>query len=549
MIQPFTEEPIQSRNSFQMKEKREKDSPLRDYPMFEEDTENDSGIQDSIPSPGGRTSKNTARSKISPANREQEVPVYEFKIKYILGALLIALFLLAIFSYDPADTSIIDGGTEGHLANWGGLIGANLSKFFFYVFGLATYPIALLLTLSAVRTFIPVPMKRKGYFLSLLAVITGTTLLMAISPQDFVVRTASLGIGHMDAPFLALSGGVFGAYFAAPETDLFAAGILRMYIGTVGTVVTASVLLVSGLVFIFLADWKDILLRFLSGNSISVKMPSFRRKNEEEEEDDEEEISPLITTGKGRKNPVKKSASAEMQKEEELDNEEIYEDENEEEYKENELREQEEEELDNEETNDELPLRKVMVAAEDDCEEENEEVKTLPAAAASPVNDTQDAYAADIREKAQAPDMKKQTPPIACNGNFELPPVPMLTPPPADAKTEDAAHLNKAKATLQATLDSFDIAGQVSGTVVGPRITRFEITLEPGVKVDKVTGIQNNIAMDMCATSVRVLAPIPGKNAVGVEVPNKISNMVFIRELFESPACASQIFTLSLSLQ
>ena len=64
--------------------------------MFEEDTENDSGIQDSIPSPGGRTSKNTARSKISPANREQEVPVYEFKIKYILGALLIALFLLGL---------------------------------------------------------------------------------------------------------------------------------------------------------------------------------------------------------------------------------------------------------------------------------------------------------------------------------------------------------------------------------------------------------------------------------------------------------------------
>ena len=509
-----------------MKENREKDSPLRDYPMFE-DEDNDSGIQDVIPSPGGRSSKNPARGKNAPANREQEVPVYEFKIKYILGALLIALFLLAIFSYDPVDTSIIDGGTEGHLANWGGLTGANLSKFFFYVFGLATYPIALLLTLSAIRSFIPVPMKRKGYFLSIIAVIIGTTLLMAISPQDFVMRTAALGIGHSDAPFLALSGGVFGAYFAAPETDLFAAGLLRMYIGTVGTIVTASVLLVSGLVFIFLADWKDILLRLLSGNSLSVKVPSFRRKNNMEEEEDEEEISPLITAGRGRKNPVTKSAPSEMPPEDE--------EENEEEENENKLR-QQEDELEGA-TEEAPPLRKVKVAAEDDLEEEEEtrEIKDLSSAERTG-NDPQDAYAADIRDKARGPDTKKQTAPVTYNGNFELPPVPMLTPPPADAKTEDAAHLNKAKATLQATLDSFDIAGQVSGTVVGPRITRFEITLEPGIKVDKVTGIQNNIAMDMCATSVRVLAPIPGKNAVGVEVPNKISNMVFIRELFESSA-------------
>ena len=516
-----------------MNEDKEKNSPLRDYPMFEEDDlqENpaENPPEDIIPPGrskiGKKYSPSTGR-KISPA--EEELPVYVFKIQYILSAILILLFLLAIFSYSPADTSIIDGGTTAPLSNFCGLLGAHLSKFFFYVFGLATYPIVLLLTLCAIRSFIPVPMKRKGYFFSLAAAIAGITLLMAISPQDFALRTDSLGIGRMDEPLLALSGGALGAFFAAPETKLYPAGFLRMYIGTVGTSVAALALLVSGLVFIFLADWKDILKKLLASH-FSLSLPLWKRKsalNVASSDEEEEEISPLITPATRRKRTLETSLP---EKENFSDAEETMEEDprfaayHEEMDK---LLEEEEEEEDN--------LQKVTVEQEELSGEALHQIRQLPGETENK-NISTDAYAVNQQDTAlgAASPLKEE---VVYNGNFELPPVPMLTQPPADAKTEDAAHLNKAKATLQATLDSFDIAGSVSGTIVGPRITRFEITLEPGVKVDKVTGIQNNIAMDMCATSVRVLAPIPGKNAVGIEVPNKISNMVFIRELFESAA-------------
>ena len=73
---------------------------------------------------------------------------------------------------------------------------------------------------------------------------------------------------------------------------------------------------------------------------------------------------------------------------------------------------------------------------------------------------------------------------------------------------------------LVATLASFNIPAQVIGTVSGPRVTRFELQLEPGIKVGKVAGLKDDLKYALAATEVRVLAPIPGKTAVGVEVPN-----------------------------
>ena len=89
---------------------------------------------------------------------------------------------------------------------------------------------------------------------------------------------------------------------------------------------------------------------------------------------------------------------------------------------------------------------------------------------------------------------------------------------------------------MQQTLESFEIPGEVSGYTSGPRVTRFEITLAPGVNVKKVEQIADNIAMNLAATSVRVLAPIPGRPVVGVEVSNTKSEAVFMRTVMESDA-------------
>jgi len=119
------------------------------------------------------------------------------------------------------------------------------------------------------------------------------------------------------------------------------------------------------------------------------------------------------------------------------------------------------------------------------------------------------------------------------NPDYTLPPISLLEKA-KETKTEDQSHIEESQKTLEQTLQSFNIDGHVSGITIGPRVTRFEISLAPGVKVEKVTGITNNIAMDLKAESIRILAPVPGQDTVGVEVPNKVSTSVYIRQIMEA---------------
>jgi S-DNA-T family DNA segregation ATPase FtsK/SpoIIIE len=84
---------------------------------------------------------------------------------------------------------------------------------------------------------------------------------------------------------------------------------------------------------------------------------------------------------------------------------------------------------------------------------------------------------------------------------------------------------------LVATLSSFNIPAQVIGTVSGPRVTRYELQLEPGIKVGKVANLKDDLRYALAATDVRVLAPIPGKTAVGVEVPNIQASYVSLGDI------------------
>ena len=90
------------------------------------------------------------------------------------------------------------------------------------------------------------------------------------------------------------------------------------------------------------------------------------------------------------------------------------------------------------------------------------------------------------------------------------------------------------KEVLQMVLESFKVDGQVVGHVSGPRVTRYEIKLAPSVKVSKVTEIENNIAMNLKARSLRILAPIPGKDVIGVEVPNSEAEGITMRSIMEA---------------
>ncbi|RYG36295.1 DNA translocase FtsK [bacterium] len=115
---------------------------------------------------------------------------------------------------------------------------------------------------------------------------------------------------------------------------------------------------------------------------------------------------------------------------------------------------------------------------------------------------------------------------------YQLPPLDLLNEP-AQQAPRDNAEMDRNIATLESTLDQFGIPASVVEVATGPTITRYEVQLGAGVRVNRITALADNIAMDLAASQVRVEAPIPGKQAIGVEVPNLKPTMVTLRELCE----------------
>lgn len=116
---------------------------------------------------------------------------------------------------------------------------------------------------------------------------------------------------------------------------------------------------------------------------------------------------------------------------------------------------------------------------------------------------------------------------------YEFPSTELLKKPKA-SKGIDEGELAETAMKLQSTLDSFGVRVTVNNVSCGPSVTRYELLPEQGVKVSKITSLADDIKLNLAAADVRIEAPIPGKAAVGIEVPNKENSTVFLRELIES---------------
>ncbi|MBC7805341.1 MAG: DUF87 domain-containing protein [Akkermansiaceae bacterium] len=123
----------------------------------------------------------------------------------------------------------------------------------------------------------------------------------------------------------------------------------------------------------------------------------------------------------------------------------------------------------------------------------------------------------------------KATPP---DGEFILPPLDILKAPEPVAKQDESDAVEKRETLLQ-TLEDFGIGAEISDVAQGPVITRYEVALERGIKVSKIVSLADNLAMSLAAMDVRIEAPIPGKSAIGIEVPNKIRQAVTLREVID----------------
>ncbi len=118
---------------------------------------------------------------------------------------------------------------------------------------------------------------------------------------------------------------------------------------------------------------------------------------------------------------------------------------------------------------------------------------------------------------------------------YEYPPISLLNPPKNNGNRDVSGELRSNAALLVQTLESFGVKTRLVDISRGPTVTRYELQPAAGVKISKVTGLADDIALNLAAAGVRIEAPIPNKAAIGIEVPNKTTDIVSIREIIDTP--------------
>jgi DNA segregation ATPase FtsK/SpoIIIE, S-DNA-T family len=401
--------------------------------------------------------KRTTKKKI-----DKTEPVLKNKIKKIICIFFSLIIFLALISHHSSDFAIINGGKTGQIQNWIGLIGACTSQILLLLFGLGSYIFSLYFTALSIQSFFPEPYyKRKGFFISIISFILGVTILMAMWPASFVGMTNYLGIGSYNNPGSALSGGVIGQFLASPTLTAISAGIIRKYMGSVGTCILGIALVGIGTIYLWKIKNLIIVKKILSLLKPKKKIEKNIPKRDLSDIDDDFDLDLTREKIREKRNKKRKNEEKIKNKDQKLENDMSFE--------------------------------------------------------------------ALIPHKPERK-VQKQT---GSSGLYKLPSLNLLMD--ITESTGDSADIIKmSKEILQDTLNSFGIDARVTEITTGPRVTRFEVIPAPGVRVQKISNLEYNIKMDLKAESIRILAPIPGKDTVGIEIPNRTSSAVCYKAILQS---------------
>lgn len=120
------------------------------------------------------------------------------------------------------------------------------------------------------------------------------------------------------------------------------------------------------------------------------------------------------------------------------------------------------------------------------------------------------------------------------NSNYVYPPITLLDKPTKNKNTDSKETINHNVETLEQVFKDFSLEGKVVAINPGPTVTQYEMEIKSGTKLSKILSLHNEIALALAAKDVRIQAPIPGKSTIGVEIPNKVTAMVTVREILES---------------
>ncbi len=444
----------------------------------------------------------------------------------IVAGFLALLLALSLFSHDAGDLAILEGGCDGQVVNWIGPIGAGVAKTLLYFIGLVAYPLAVFSLLCVGFSFTSQPLhKRRGFILSCMAMILGGSMLMGMYPEHFVDMTDLLGIGRKGAPTSALSGGVVGQALAAPPSYERHAGFLRHYMGTVGAGILASLLLAAGAAFLLHIEFKRGYVRLFSGEEVyEDEVTTSDKKADKKTDKKADESAPLSEKERSAKELELQREKRQKQEREALKSEELN-------------LESQPQEKPAPKPEPVIPQPILLTKVEEPESASHESAIAEPVVVSAGKSST-------APRKAPVKLVPKDK---AAAHDFVLPPLTILEKL-GEVGGESAEFVEEAKKTLQLTLNSFNVDAKVTESVTGPRVTRIEVVPAPGINVNKITALENNIKLTLRAESIRILAPIPGKDACGIEVPNRKAAAIGMREMLESKAWGKNSYEIPIVL-
>ena len=332
----------------------------------------------------------------------------------------------------------------------------------------------------------------------------------------------SLGTRYSEIP--NAGGGFLGSILAVPLISFF--GIIPARIIII-TLMIVFLFIVTGIAFSsIIIGIREFLENSIEKGKNGIEEHKARRQARALEEQEEEEIDIPIKSKKIKDNSKKRKFEQIKEQTEVIDSgrqisiselgideEEGYEEEQEDEV--------EEEEVSNEEVEE----------FEDESEDEEIDVKPEKPkgriVVKKPVKD-------EKPQKEEAFNLEYEN--TETYDDYEFPPISLLNEGEAVNDEYSIKELREVASKLQKTLTSFNVDAKVVNVTRGPTVTQYEVQPNVGVKVSKILGLADDIALNLAAKTIRIEAPIPGKSAVGIEVPNKTKETVYLREVIDSDA-------------
>lgn len=405
--------------------------------------------------------------------------------------LLLGLYTLASMAFfTPDDLAFFTSHPNKPVANVTGITGAYLAFGLFWVFGSSAFLIPALFLLWAGCFFIQrVPERKLFKFAGLAMSLFAAATIVSISVDDSV-RLARAGVlGYLAGTHLLKYFGKLGSYIIAGSCFLL-------------SILLATDFLIYPLVRDLTAEIKNLFrLLWKKARPLTESAVEMAQSMGRTEEEKEPKKAKQARRQPEKPAPMMPDVQLKVKKYDPTINE---------------------------------------VAEKLKAEAAKEHAEQLPQKPEKPKRTRSEAESlADGAEDADGKTEKKFEGVIASKpiATYCLPPVDLLKKPALALKPTDDLKANSH--ILEKTLEEFGISVKVLEVEQGPVITRYELMPAPGVKVNSISALQDDLALALKASSVRLIIPIPGKSAIGVEVPNSVSNTVSLREMIESQAFRS----------